>query len=146
MKKLFAVLAIFSTLIACNDNSIAPNLANLNGEGSIIGVWEYETYEQLTDTTYVETYRKVDKIATDKAGITFKNNGGFLSKQNAGWCGTPPISYAEYDGTFKIEDGNVIDINTKYWGGKASYKIEVINLTNNQLTINTFDHDYEQPY
>lgn len=144
MKKLLPVITLFLLFLSCTDDSVVPNLTNLDGQENLIGVWEYDSYEQLTDSTYAEVYRKVNKIASDIAGITFKNNGVFLSKENAGWCGTPPISYAEYDGTFKVGSKNILDIETKYWGGKASYKIEVIELTSNRLIVKTFDYEYEQ--
>lgn len=144
MKKVFPIITLFSLLIACNDDGVIPNLANLDGQENLIGAWEYDSYEQLNDTTYVSVYRKVNKIAADNPGITFKSNGVFLSKQNAGWCGTPPISYAEYDGKYSVGAKNVLNINTKYWGGKASYKIEVIELTTNRLIVKTFDYEYEQ--
>ncbi len=146
MKKLLVFIAVSSLLLACNNDAVVPNLANLDGQENLIGVWEYDSYEQLTDTTGAEIYRKVNKIATDKTGITFKNNGVFLSKQNAGWCGTPPISYAEYDGTFNVGDKNVLNINTKYWGGKSSYKMEVLELSNRELRVRTFDYAYDQPF
>lgn len=145
MKKILPVIVLFSLLIACNNDGVVPNLANLDGQENLIGVWEYDSYEQINDTTYVSVYRKVNKIAAENPGITFKSNSVFLSKQNAGWCGTPPISYAEYDGKYSVGNKNILNINTKYWGGKASYKLEVIELTNNRLKVRTFDYDYEKP-
>jgi hypothetical protein len=144
MKNLLAIFAFSFLLFACNNESISPNLANLEGQGNLIGVWEYDAYEQLTDSTYAEVYRKVKRIASDKSGITFKNNGVFLSKQNAGWCGTPPISYAEYDGKFNVIGKNLININSTYWGGKMSYKAEVLELTNSKLKVKPFDYEYEE--
>lgn len=146
MRKIFSVLAVSSLFIACNDNSVVPNLANLEAQGDLIGVWEYDSYEQINDSTYVDIYRKVKRIAGDQAGITFKSNGIFVSKQNAGWCGTPPITYKEYDGTYNVGSKNILDINSTYWGGKMSYKAEVIELTNRKLKIRPFGYEYDEPY
>lgn len=146
MKKLLTIITVFCLFNACSENVVVPNLSNLEGQENLIGIWEYDSYEHLTDTTYAEVYRKVNKIAKDQAGITFKNSGVFLSKQNAGWCGTPPISYAEYDGTFNVGSKNVVNINSTYWGGKSSYKMEVLELTNNRLKVRPFDQEYEQTF
>jgi hypothetical protein len=144
MKNLFTIFAFSLLILACKDEGISPDLTNLEGQENLIGVWEYNSYEQLTDSTYAEVYQRVDRIADDEAGITFKNNGVFLSKQNSGWCGTPPISYAEYNGKFNIESESVINIDSKYWGGRMSYKVKVLELTNGSLKVMPFDHEYEE--
>jgi hypothetical protein len=144
MKNLFTIFAFSLLILACKDEGISPDLTNLERQENLIGVWEYNSYEQLTDSTYAEVYRRVDRIADDEAGITFKNNGVFLSKQNSGSCGTPPISYAEYDGKFNIGGESVIDIDSKYWGGRMSYKVKVLELTNGGLKVMPFDHEYEE--
>lgn len=144
MKKLLTVFISSLLFIACNDEGISPNLANLEGSEALIGAWEYDSYEQISDTSYAQVYKKVNKIATENAGITFKQTGAFVSKQNAGWCGTPPISYADFEGNFQVMDKNLIKINSTYWGGKMSYKAEVLELSNRTLKIRPYDYEYKE--
>jgi hypothetical protein len=40
-----------------------------------------------------------------------------IDLKNAGWCGTPPISDKNYEGTWESIDGKLIKINTEYWSG-----------------------------
>lgn len=144
MKNLLVLLFISVLFVGCNNEGVTPNLSNLEGQEDLIGIWEYDAYEQINDTSYAQIYRKVNKIASDQAGITFKQTGAFISKQNAGWCGTPPISYADYEGNFQVEDKNSIKINSTYWGGKMSYKVEVLELSNRKLKIRPYDYEYEE--
>lgn len=146
MKNVWIFFIISWLSFSCGNDTPAPNLTNLDGYENLLGVWEYTANEQLSDSTYAQVYQRVKTISADQPGIIFKQTGKFVSKQNAGWCGTPPISYAEYDGTFNVSDKNVLSIATKYWGGKTSYKIEVIELTNKRLMVRTFDQEYEQTF
>jgi hypothetical protein len=49
-----------------------------------------------------------------------------IDLKNAGWCGTPPISDKNYEGTWESIDGKLIKINTEYWSGYETFFIEFI--------------------
>ncbi|MFB0907310.1 MAG: hypothetical protein QMB03_03345 [Spirosomataceae bacterium] len=144
MKNILIAISLSIFAIACSEDGVSPSLSNLEGQGNLIGIWEYESYEQISDTTYAQVYRKVNRIAGDQPGITFKQNGAFISKQNSGWCGTPPISYDSFDGTFSVASKNLLNINSTYWGGKMNYKAEVLELNNRRLKIRPFAYEYEE--
>lgn len=57
-----------------------------------------------------------------------------LSK-NAGWCGTPPISYSDYPGTWTILNDTLVEINVGYWGGTTIYKLDVESVSENSLKV-----------
>ena len=66
-----------------------------------------------------------------------------IERKNIGWCGTPPITYGNYDGNWQ-EQESILNINTSYWGGSASYQWGVIS-DNNQLVVLRITEEYEQP-
>ena len=81
----------------------SENNQALSLEDNIVGVWEMQYTEQNK-----MTYKKVKKLASDQGGIEFLADGTVKLKRNAGWCGTPPISYAEFTGTWKVEGKSLI--------------------------------------
>ena len=72
---------------------------------------------------------------SDNAGIKFNSDKTFIERANSGWCGTPPISYTNYDGTWNAINENTFEINVAYWGGTTNYKIEIVELNDTELKI-----------
>lgn len=72
----------------------------------------------------------------------FKENGEFTERKNAGWCGTPPISYADFDGNWTIND-SIVEINVEYWGGMAYYKWKIISLHEQQMSLIQIEINHE---
>jgi len=62
-------------------------------------------------------------------------------EHDTGWCGTPPIAYSDFDGTWNKKD-SVIKITVAYWGGLADYQWKVISVDNNNLTIYRLKEEY----
>ena len=57
-----------------------------------------------------------------------------------GWCGTPPISYGNYDGTWKIEDDSKLTITYEYWGGTMEEEWAISNLSTDKMKISRIKH------
>lgn len=114
-------------LISCQQNEeeiyIDPN-------NPVLGSWSYPIYEDNNTITY----ERVSGIIADAYTCTLKNNGNFIEHKNAGWCGTPPISYADFTGNW-YQENEKIKINSEYWGGTFNLTWEIISVNDKNLQI-----------
>jgi hypothetical protein len=83
------------------------------------GFWTYDKTENLLDNDY---------------GLSFKSEQVFNERKNSGWCGTPPITYADYEGSW-FQNDSIVNISVGYWGGEISYQWKIILIENDKLTI-----------
>lgn len=130
----FYLLLIFSIifLTSCeNDNELKSEEAEL-----VIGHW--------VSPVYIDTlvqYTRAKALKEDDFGISFYIGNSLIERQNAGWCGTPPISYANYNGTWS-KTGDIIDISVDFWGGKANLLWKVVAVDAKTLTIYPVKSEY----
>ena len=61
----------------------------------------------------------MDSLKINSPGIEFRKNGTLIKRQNAGWCGTPPITYSNQEGSWKILSDTSIQISYDYWRGQV---------------------------
>ena len=109
----------------------------------IIGYWVYDNYDQEDSVT---VYNRVKDMPDDAHGFAFKENGVFLEHKNAGWCGTPPISYANYEGTWTRTD-SLVTIEVGYWGGTSRYQWEIYSVNRDHLSVKVISSEtIEQNY
>lgn len=97
---------------------------------TIQGLWVFEKYED--EHRY---WKKAKRFAKDKPGLKFLANGKLIKRQNVGWCGTPPITYGNYKGTWEWTSDSVIHVTYDYWGGKAERNWRVVKLSDHSLVI-----------
>ena len=120
------LLLIFGLLFPANatEDVKAKSLAD-----QIVGVWEmqYSGENKMT-------FRKVKQLAHDQGGIEFLADRTVKLKRNAGWCGTPPISYGEYIGSWKIE-GNSLFYNYEYNKQELKNELKFIEGSDRSLTF-----------
>lgn len=102
----------------------------------LIGNW---TNPVLVDTVW--KYERVSSLKDNEYGFSFKQEKVFFERKNAGWCGTPPIVYDNYNGTWS-RNNSEINISVGYWGGTAEYKWRIISLDDTYLTIYKEKEDY----
>lgn len=107
-----------------------------NGTDKIIGCWINPT---AVDTLW--KYTRSKSLKDNDYGFVFKSDQWFVERKNSGWCGTPPISYADFDGTWTIKD-SLINITVKFWGGLADYQWRVISVDDNNLTVHKLKEVY----
>lgn len=128
----FLLLFSIALLTSCeNDNDLKSDEAEL-----IIGHW--------ISPVYIDTlvqYTRAEGLNENDYGISFNPGNSLVERQNAGWCGTPPISFANYNGTWS-KTGDVIDITVDFWGGKANHKWKVIANDQKTLTIYPVKSEY----
>jgi len=133
MKILRFILALMFSLawFACDESMIKDEEGVKTIPENLIGNW---IDPQYIDTTV--TYTRSVKLEDNGYGFTFKKENKFLERKNAGWCGTPPISYADYEGTWALQD-SIFDIHVGYWGGTMDYKWKLMSMDQHHLTLYT---------
>lgn len=133
MKKLVFGLLILPLLIfyACDKND-----DDINSSNAIIGYWVNPIW-----TDSVVTYDRTMQLSENEYGLAFYANGELVERKNAGGCGTPPISYADFDGDW-IEKDSILDVSVEFWGGieNVKWSIKLINDTN--LTLHRLSIEY----
>lgn len=96
----------------------------------VVGAWVEEDYED--DLLWL---RRSADLDSSSYGFKIKENGEFIERKNAGWCGTPPISYANFEGTWEALSDSLLDITVGYWGGIMTYQIRIVSLDHEKLAI-----------
>ncbi|PKH49946.1 hypothetical protein CXF68_04165 [Tenacibaculum sp. Bg11-29] len=119
MRKIIILIFIIALVSCEKNNEIIENPDNL-----LIGSW--------TDVSYKDgktSFSRSSSLPENDYGVSFKTNGDYKEK-TSGWCGTPPLSYFNIEGSYQLEN-NFITI-TK---GNNSYKWRVISITETTLVI-----------
>ncbi len=122
---LFIVVAL-GFLSSCNktDESAIP----IDSSNLLLGVWVNSHY---IDTAAIMT-RSQNLIDTCD-GYEFKADGTLIRRANSGDCGTPPIVYANYTGTWMQMPDKTIFIETEYWGGSTTFSLQIIKVDETKL-------------
>jgi hypothetical protein len=122
---LITILSLMTVLLltSCKEGATEPNVSE-----QLFGTWVYQGSEN--DVTIM---KKADGLDSNNYGFILYAGGKFLERKNAGWCGTPPISYENYGGKWKAETENVLQIDVGYWRGKINYKMEIVTLSSTEL-------------
>lgn len=122
-------LAVIALLYSCESDLM--NMEALGDNASIIvGTWVEEEYKG--DTLFLYRNEAFDK---ERYGFTIKDDGTFIEHKNAGWCGTPPITYDSFDGTWEAVSDSLLDITVAYWGGVMTYQMRIVSLDAEELAI-----------
>lgn len=127
MKKL-VILLLTLVMVACEKELVDTEALGENV--GIIGTWVENGYED--DLTLLNRANKLDP---SKYGFTMEDNGSFIERKNAGWCGTPPITYDNFEGTWEALSDSLIEITVGYWGGTMTYQMRIVSLDAEDLRI-----------
>ena len=100
---------------------------NFDPNNKLLGIWNVSEY--VGNTT---VYKRSTAFA-DEYGYEFKSGGTLIERQNAGWCGTPPITYADYSGTWSVINDTLIQVEVAYWGGISSYQLDIESVDSEHL-------------
>jgi len=110
-----------------------PQILQMANANQLIGSWINPVY---SDTLLV--YKRALALVTNEYGITFLDSGNVVERKNDGWCATPPISCADFPGTWSL-NGSILTINVAYWGGTSQYTWKIISLDNDTLKLYVVD-------
>jgi hypothetical protein len=129
MRKAYLILLLISSILySCTKDKIQIDRDNL-----LLGVWNYSDYQ---NNVSVFT-RSLD--FTDNQGYKFNPDGTLVERKNSGWCGTPPVTYEDYKGTWTIISDTLIHINVGYWGGTMIYGLDIESVDSDSLKVISID-------
>lgn len=132
MKRLFIFFSLLTLAItatnSCSDNNETEiGLKQLN---SICGNWARIGFNNSSILL-----AKTKTLTTEGYGLSIAKDGSYTERKNAGWCGTPPISYQNYPGSWKPLNDSTLSITVGYWGGTTDYKLIVNKLNQDTIAI-----------
>jgi hypothetical protein len=126
--RLLAILIVMIVMVSCEKDLM--ELEALGSNAAIVGTWIEDG--QKGDTLLLQRNGAFDK---EKYGFTINEDGTFIEHKNAGWCGTPPITYDSFDGTWEAVSDSLLDITVAYWGGVMTYQMRIVSLDVEELAI-----------
>lgn len=115
------ILLFIAFLSSCESNEISIDKDNL-----LLGSWVEPIYDSETTT-----FKRGNALPSENYGITFNQNGNF-TERSSGFCGTPPLSFFNVDGTFTLDDSLIIISKESY---PSYYGWRIIELTENKLVV-----------
>lgn len=120
-KSIFLVITAIITFSSCDENQIVIDSDNL-----LIGNW-LEPYFNGETTTF----KRGTSLPNEAYGIKFTQNGDFIER-SSGWCGTPPLIFSDYKGSYTLED-TLIKISTSNFPNNFQWRI--ISITETELVV-----------
>jgi len=132
-----AKLLILFLIVLGFGSCLQDNFEVTGNSEKLVGYWVNPTYQDS-----IIILDKVSKLKDNDYGIAFMNDGKLVERKNSGWCGTPPISYGDFNGTWTMKD-SIVSIMVDYWGGKATYKWKIVSLTDDHLRVFAKEQQYD---
>lgn len=125
-------LFIFLVLNSCDKSEdLDVSLDNL-----LVGHWVEATW-----TGEFITFNRASSLPEDNYGLSLRSNGSLVERKNAGWCGTPPITYADFGGNWS-QSGSDVVLNVDFWGGTAQLKWEIETVSTTTLIVRRVEELY----
>jgi hypothetical protein len=127
--KNYKVLLVFIILavISCKKEDLKINPDNL-----ILGTWYFNNSDSI-----FSVYVRSSEIPVDRTGYIFREDGTLTVRDLSGWCATPPVSYSNFEGSWKILNDTLIFVERSYWGGTLSYKLDIEAVNTKTLKLVT---------
>lgn len=126
--KRIGLLLVLAMLISCEKELREADALGSNAE--IVGTWIEHGYEE--DVLMLDRAAVIDP---SRYGFIISNDGTFIEHKNAGWCGTPPIAYDNFEGTWNALSDSLLEITVGYWGGTMTYQMRIVSLEQDKLAI-----------
>ncbi|MFD2566873.1 hypothetical protein [Pseudotenacibaculum haliotis] len=117
MKKLY-FLFLMGLFVACQQN----NAPTIDPNNLLVGVWGNATYdnERLT-------FERISSLPSDQYAVAFYADFTFIQR-TSGWCGTPPLTYSNEEGTWSSQD-ELVSVNSGGYPGNFQWSIELLDNT-----------------
>lgn len=130
--KLLFVFLVSLALFSCEESILKGLGEKTNSENSIeknlIGNWENQEYQDS-----LITLNTVASLSEDQYGISFYEDGTLKEIKNSGWCGTPPITYREFYGTWDLSSDSVLTLETTFWGGEVLLEWKILEISDKSM-------------
>ena len=125
MKRFFIIaVLLIPALLSCQEDELTVDPGH-----PLIGLWNLTEY--CGDAVIYVRQQEF----TDNQGYDLHADGTLTVRQNSGFCGTPPISYADYKGSWNILNDTLLQLSTDYWGGTLNYEMDIESLTADSLKV-----------
>jgi hypothetical protein len=118
------IILLAICLTACQQNKETDT----NTNNLLLGTWVEPSYDGEKTT-----YKRSVSLQENEYGISFLNNG-VLIERTSGWCGTPPLSFNDVEGSYAIKN-SVIEIDLGYYPGDTHWKILSVSEDVLQVTL-----------
>jgi hypothetical protein len=128
----FLWLIALILLVSCEKENLDTEALGKNAD--IVGVWIEEQPVDFTSNDYTLMVPS-EELDPGRYGFIIGEDGSFVERKNGGWCGTPPIFYDNFEGTWEALSDSLLSVTVGYWGGTMSYQIRIVSLDEEQLKI-----------
>ena len=122
--RILFLVFVLGLFLSCEKDS-----NNATSNPTIIGTWISPSYDGN-----LIILNKSNNLKDNDYGIEFRKDASLVERKNSGWCGTPPISYSDFNGTWHTNDSLIL-ISVDYWGGQTEYKWKLIFINDETLMI-----------
>lgn len=122
IKKPFLYLLFAITILSCENNETTI----IDPDNLLLGHWTAPIYN--TETT---TFRRSNSAPKESYGVTFNTNNEYVER-TSGWCGTPPLTFFNVEGTFELEN-TLILISTNSYPNNFAWRI--ISISETELVV-----------
>lgn len=106
MRKLIILLFVLC-FASCKEKQI------VGPDNLLLGTWVNVGYETQNGVTLV-TYQRNSNLDNQNLGYIFYNSGKITDRSVVGRCGTPPLSYSDFEGRWIFEN-NIVTISVVDW-------------------------------
>ncbi len=113
MKTLFKCLLIlsFALFVGCDDSDDIT----INASNKLIGYWLNQETEGLE-----LRFKRAGSLKKDVYGIAFLSENECIER-TSGWCGTPPISYFDMQGSWSQKDKIITIFERQFKNSKYNF-------------------------
>ena len=123
-------LILFSAIVVLFSQCTPEELPeNTPTDGTIIGCWVNQTYQ-----TNTVTYESASALEDNAPGFCFNEDGTLVERKNVSFCGTPPITYGDFDGTW-TQEGSILTMNVDSWSGNLESSWELVSVDGENLIL-----------
>jgi hypothetical protein len=131
MKSFLLFISVLSLLanLSCKEEVLFRD-----DQDKLIGAWVFDRNESSPDGD-ISVLLRNPGLDSSKYGYIFLNEGKLIERKNSGWCGTPPISYANFPGTWEFVSDSLLEINVAYWGGMTDYALKIVSVGRVELKL-----------
>jgi hypothetical protein len=126
----FSLTAIVFALLVASCGRPTDPIEDNHGFSPLYGTWVWAGYEERATVL-----RRSSELDDNLYGLIIRPRGKLTERKSAGWCGTPPIIYANYEGEWKALSRKLLEITVGYWGGTTSYHMEIVSRSPEELKI-----------
>ncbi len=132
MRKIY-FLFISLLVLACQEN----NTPDIDPNNLLLGSWGNAEYDNGRFS-----FKRINSLPDDAYAISFLPDFTYVER-TSGWCGTPPLTFFNIDGSW-LQEGSILSIVTNGYIG--SYEWEIISLNETDLVVEYHLSQQEQEH